>query len=753
MDFSLPALPPKVTPLTDGDPLQVGRYRLVGRLGADGVSTLFAAVAPDHEPTVLRMAGAEWAPSAVSGGEVAPVDHTAGVCAVGVRELGTHEGRPWSAIDYLPGADLREHVRSHGPVGGDALLVLAAGMAEALASTHASGTLHGDVRPESVVAAESGPRVLDFGIARRIDDTASVQSGTSLGWLAPERYEGSAATQGSDVHGWACLVVFAATGEPPFGASPAGHNPGRVPGQILWEMARRTREARVDLRLLPEDLRPLLMRAFSPDPELRPSAEDAYLECLLMLGIDEQSTADTWPDQLRALIAQHWPRPDLSWHDPERWNQAARSLSQEDRRTATTGPAPGGTGGAVAGGAVVTPGPEAPSADPGTGGSDASGGADAGADEEEWGPEAAAEAYGHTPRVPVRGEHGAVPGARSVGTAGHGGAEYLFGPSGAGGHGPSGAEADGIDLDGDADTVSRGRVGIWLAAGAVGMVAVLGGGYLLFDTLGESPADTVVSEGAAEERVEPEPEDEPEEESGPSTLDCDDTERMSAQQAHAPWRPFSTETVSPDAYAPLLVPGPEGEPNTSPDVWPFVSPLDHDTADFGLVTPQLDGFPVLTVCMTAARDTGEGVEFTAELTFHPTVGSHRVYEEDFLTLTPLDPERNGGIDKETVRGGTGSELGLPMTTLAELSPQDPSAEVTVLVPGAPERAGIAYRPSEYSGALVHDLSGHCYDVDGTEAWRDGDRLGAGQFALPSTEPGENDMMRCPVDEPREQDGV
>ena len=80
-------------------------------------------------------------------------------------------------------------------------------------------------------------------------------------------------------------------------------------------------------------------------------------------------------------------------------------------------------------------------------------------------------------------------------------------------------------------------------------------------------------------------------------------------------------------------------------------------------------------------------------------------------------------------------------------------DVGVLVPGAPERAGVAYRPSEYAGALVHDLSGHCYDVDGTEAWRDGDRLGAGQFALPSTEPGENDMMRCPVDEPREQDGV
>lgn len=751
MDFSLPALPPNVTPLTDGDPLQVGRYRIIGRLGADGVSTLFAAVSPEREPTALRIAGPEWAAVGATGAETSTVARNDGVCAVGVRELGTHEGRPWSAMGYLPGPDLREHVRMHGPVGGDALLALAAGMAEALATTHGAGAVHGDVRPESVVSSARGPRVLDFGIARRIDDTASVQSGTSLGWLAPERYDGSPATQRSDVHGWACLVVFAATGEPPFGASPAGHTPGRVPGQILWEMARRTREARVDLRALPEDLRSLLLRAFSPDPELRPSAEDAYLECLLMLGIDEQSTADTWPDQLRALTARHWPIPDLGWHDPERWAQAAHALNQRPPEPGDTGAAPGAVA-SVEGGAE--PG-EPPAGSAPLGGDTTPGntGAGSGPDDEAWGPEAAAEAYGHSLPAPAADGHGAVPGARSSGTAGRGGADYLFGPSRTGSHDLSGVESAGIDLDEDDGTGSRGRVGLWLAVGAAGMVAVLGGGYLLLDALGESPADTVVSEDVAEEPAGAEDEEEAGDAAAPSALPCDDDERRAAQSEHAPWRPFSTDTVSPDAYAPLLVPGPEGEPNTSPDVWPFVSPLDHDTMDFGLVTPNLEAFPVMSVCMTGARDTGEGVEFTAELTYHPTVGSHRVYEEDFLAVTPLDPELNGGIDKEVVRGGSGSELGQPMTTLTELSPQHPSAEVTVLVPGAPERAGVAYRPSEYAGALVHDLSGHCYDVDGTEEWRDGSRLGSGYFALPSTVPGESDMSLCPVDGSPEQGGA
>ncbi|WP_063825760.1 serine/threonine-protein kinase [Nocardiopsis ganjiahuensis] len=800
MDFSLPALPPNVTPLTDGDPLQVGRYRLIGRLGADGMGTVFAAVSPDHEPIALKIAGAEWAPGADVSGEATLTRQVGGVCAAGARDSGTHEGRPWSAIEYVPGFGLQQHVRVHGRSGGGALLVLAAGMAEALATLHATGLVHGDVRPGNVVASADGPKVLDFGIVRRIDAAAPVQSAKSLGWLAPECYDGSAATQASDVHGWASLVVFAATGEPPFGASPAGHTPGRIPGQILWEMARRAREARVDLRALPEDLRPLLQRAFSPDPEARPSAEEAYLECLLMLGIDEQATADTWPDKLRELIGDHWPKPDLSWHDRARWTDAALARD-EGRPMAGSAGGPGGAGAVGAAGAAGTAGgsgvsggagsADAPvtGASAGTGGAGGSGvsggygseavgpgngptagagaapghgtgrGADPGiggngtAPDEEWGPEAAAEAYGHTPRGYTEGRggdrYGPVPGARSSGTAGAppgGASSYLFGPSQTGGHDLSDAEGEGIDLEGDDDGTGRkSRVGMWLGVGALGMAVVLGGGYFLFDTLTESPADTVVADEPAEEPVEEDGEDESEDGTAPEALDCADSERVSAQEAHAPWRPFNPEAASPDLYVPLLTPGPEGEPSTNPDVWPFVSPLDHDTVDFGLVTPGLDAFPVMSVCMTGVRDTGAGVEFTVELTYHPNVGTHPVYEEDFLTLMPLDPGENGGLDKEVIRGGSGSALGLPMTTLTVLGPENPTAEVDVLIPGAPERAGVAYRPSAHSGALVDDMSGHCYDVNGTLEWRDEERLGSGFFALPGSAPGESDMTQCPVD--------
>lgn len=680
MDFSSPALPPNVTPLTDGDPLQVGPYRLIGRLGADGLGTLYAAVSPDHETLALKIADAEWTEGADAADEVALMRQAGGVCTVPVQNSGVHEGRPWSAVGYIPGFELWQRMRGQGPFSGNQLLVLAAGMAEALAGFHSMGLVHGDMRPGNVVVAADGPKVLDYGIVRRIDPSAPTQSAQSLGWLAPERYERAAASTATDVHGWAGLVVYAATGTPPFGPNPAGHVPGRVPGQIVWEMAARAREARVDLSALPEELRPLLERAFSPDPARRPSADEAYLECLLLLGIDERATADTWPDRLRALIAEHWSALNIPPHDPVTWTNAALAQS-------TTEPEPAPTAAPTPGVPVQTPAPE---------------------------PEPDAKAY----LFGARGEPGAANHTRE------------------------------LVLEEDEETAGGPRVGLWLVVGAVGMALALGIGYLLFETLGDAETENVVAEepdqGSAGD-VSPEEEPEPEP-AAPEPMACDDVERVGAQEARAQWRPFDPQAAASETYLELLTPGPEGTPVVDPEIWPFVYPVDHDSVDYGLATPGLSAFPVLSVCMTEVVPAANGAEFSVELRYHPDVGSHNVYAEDFMTLVPLDPAENSGVDKEVHRGGTGSELEAPLTPLTVLGPDHPAETLTVYISGAPERGGVAYRPAAHSGPLTHEMSGHCYDVDGTLEWRDEETMGSGFFAVPDTSLESNTMMDCPVDE-------
>ena len=326
-------LPPHVHPPVGDDPAEIGGHRLIGRLGDDDVGTVHAAVSPGGEPVALKVAHAGWAPAAGADREVTLPREGRGVCLVGPEDSGIFHGRPWSATPYVPGPDLARHVAGSGPLTGAALLVLAAGTAEALASVHAAGAPHGDVRPGGVIVTPGGPRLIDHGIARRLDDGDAPTTAGGPGWLAPERYAGERPDPASDVFSWACLVAFAATGQPPFGQ-----------GEPLPEMARRAREHPVDLSPVPGELRDLLERALSADPARRPPAEEAYLECLLLAGVEDDATREVWADRLRGLVHAHWPPVDTGRHRPEQWAGAVRSHAGQGPGTTAAGRRPDGTG-------------------------------------------------------------------------------------------------------------------------------------------------------------------------------------------------------------------------------------------------------------------------------------------------------------------------------------------------------------------------------------------------------------------------
>lgn len=316
-------LPPHVHPLVGDDPAEIGGHRLIGRLRSSGVGAAYAAVSPDGAQVRLEVAHAEWAPSALADRRITLLRGGRGVCCVGVLDSGTLHGRPWSATPYVPGADLARHVADSGPLAGAALLVLAAGTAEALASVHAAGVPHGDVEPGNVVVSADGPRLIDHGIARQLDDGDAPTTAGRPGWLAPERYAGARPDPASDVFSWACLTVLAATGRAPFDQDAP-----------LAETARRAREEAVDLSALPEGLRDVVGRALAADPARRPPAEEAYLECLLLAGVEDDATREVWADRLRGLTRAHWPRVDDGWHRPARWISAGLALAeQQDEAT------------------------------------------------------------------------------------------------------------------------------------------------------------------------------------------------------------------------------------------------------------------------------------------------------------------------------------------------------------------------------------------------------------------------------------
>ncbi|WP_026116782.1 serine/threonine protein kinase [Nocardiopsis valliformis] len=310
------SLPPGFAPLEASDPAEVGPYRLVGRIGAGGMGAVFGALDVYGRCVAVKTVHAHIARESrfreAFAREVEMLGRADGVSTARLHAADTEAEVPWLAFDYVPGRDLRAHVREFGPLSGDMLRTFALGMAEGLAALHAAGIAHRDIKPGNVILSSDGPKIVDFGIAVEVgtenSDDPSSSYGTP-GWSAPERYAGAVADPAADVFAWGGLVALSATGREPFGKGDAK------------ELARRVKTGECDVEGVPEDLRGLVEAALSVDPEQRPSSED--LVGALLPGTEQNQ----WSDSLRGMLRDYWRGVDDAGHDPGRWAAALGAAS------------------------------------------------------------------------------------------------------------------------------------------------------------------------------------------------------------------------------------------------------------------------------------------------------------------------------------------------------------------------------------------------------------------------------------------
>ncbi|MFE3459568.1 serine/threonine-protein kinase [Nocardiopsis aegyptia] len=283
-------------PLRPGDPHELDGYRVLGRLGRGGMGTVYLAESPTGTRVALKLIHPDLAEDAAFRArfarEAESARRVARFSTAAVVDARMEGEVLYIASEYVPGPTLSAAVQEDGPMRGGILESLAMGVAAALTAVHRSGIVHRDLKPSNVLLSPVGPKVIDFGIARAMDDaggglTRSSQLIGTPSYMAPELIAGQPPTPAGDVFSWGCLVAFAGTGSAPFDAA-------TVPG-VLHNIS----NAAPRLDGLDPALRATVVDALAKDPRARPTSQQLLDR---LVGRADPAEAD-----VARTISVSWP--------------------------------------------------------------------------------------------------------------------------------------------------------------------------------------------------------------------------------------------------------------------------------------------------------------------------------------------------------------------------------------------------------------------------------------------------------------
>ncbi|HEY3871205.1 MAG TPA: protein kinase [Actinocrinis sp.] len=261
--------------LAADDPARIGPFRLVARLGRGGmgkvylgrsdstgrsvaVKTIHGELAVDRE---FRIRFSR---------EVAAARRVRDEYIAEVVDADPDARIPWLATAYVPGISVEDAVRRFGPLPEDSVRVLGVCIGRAVAAIHAVDLVHRDLKPGNVLLTGSGPKVIDFGIARGQAEDGLTRTGMVSGsppYMAPEQLMTGSFSSGSDVFALGAILHYAATAAGPYGRGGAQEQYARALA-IGPELD----------TALPAPLREPISRCFNTEPTARPRAGELAAE-------------------------------------------------------------------------------------------------------------------------------------------------------------------------------------------------------------------------------------------------------------------------------------------------------------------------------------------------------------------------------------------------------------------------------------------------------------------------------------------
>lgn len=210
-----------------------GQYRLESRLGLGGMGEVWRATDTRLDRTVaLKLLRFDLADDAESRRRFRQEARNLAKLAIPgiarIHDAGEEEVNgdtlTYLVMEYVPGKTLAQILTERGTLATTELMPILEQIAQTLDNVHRNGIVHRDIKPSNVMVGENGSAtLLDFGIARSVDNTKVTRTGQVMGtlsYVSPEQLNGGPVDPESDVYSLAAVVYECLVGEPPFTGEP-----------------------------------------------------------------------------------------------------------------------------------------------------------------------------------------------------------------------------------------------------------------------------------------------------------------------------------------------------------------------------------------------------------------------------------------------------------------------------------------------------------------------------------------------------
>ena len=217
--------PPSVHPPEVHASRSIGRYQIVQCIGSGGMGAVYLARDPWLDrPVAIKLLREEIDSAELRerfGREARAAARLTHRNIVSIYDVGDEGGRPFIAMEFVPGETLAQHIRRQ-TLPLERRLALIEELCDGLEHAHRAGVVHHDIKPANVMLTPEGVlKILDFGIARLVDVHSPSLTPThvilgSVSYMSPERFGGEIVDHRSDIFAVGAVLYELLSGKKAF---------------------------------------------------------------------------------------------------------------------------------------------------------------------------------------------------------------------------------------------------------------------------------------------------------------------------------------------------------------------------------------------------------------------------------------------------------------------------------------------------------------------------------------------------------